>query len=134
MLIYFFQFIYFHICDIFYVQGHALVQFEAEESKTAALLKNRNSIKGHIISVQPSKFPAVVPVIARSANEQTSKGGGSSSGAGKSERTGFYHSLSSAEKTHESRFNPYLSTSGSGHSDSSTGQKRTKLRYKFMLL
>ena len=104
------------------------MQFELEESKTAAFSKNRTTIRGHTISVQPSKFAAVTPVVSRpSNNHQPSKD--SSAGEGEKEKE---HSV--ADKAPSARFNPYLSSSGAARSESIASQKRPKLRYVHPLI
>jgi RNA recognition motif-containing protein len=41
------------------LQCHGLVQFEEEAGKAAALCLNKKSCNGHVLSVLPSKFPAL---------------------------------------------------------------------------
>jgi len=98
------------------------VQFELEESRTAAFLKNRTCIRGQTISVQPSKFAAVpTPVSVRQSNNNHHP---------------LKDSLAGEENVHsvadKARFNPYLSSSGSARSESSTSHKRPKLRYNLI--
>lgn len=48
-------------------QCHGLVQFEEEAGKAAALCLNKKSCNGHVLSVLPSKFPALVEGAASSS-------------------------------------------------------------------
>lgn len=94
------------------------MQFEQESSKKTALLKNRTTVRDHIISVLPSKFPAVIP-------ESTRKSDGESFHKRHEDGTDYTTTGSAAP----ARFNPYLSNPGSSRSDSAAAPKRPKLRY-----
>jgi RNA recognition motif-containing protein len=48
-----------HIPFFLILQCHGLVQFEEEAGKAAALCLNKKSCNGHVLSVLPSKFPAL---------------------------------------------------------------------------
>ena len=62
-------------------KGHGLIQFADPEGKKAALSYNKRDLRGHVLSILPSKFAAIVDGATATSSSSSASSSSSKNGA-----------------------------------------------------